>query len=187
MDVMKSLESTKKTSTVCRTESSEEAFTRIYHLYFSKLYSRMMFLAKDETLADELIQELFLRLWINWPKLDPSKSIQAYLYRIAQNLVCDHFRKVATDRRMIQEMSYHSTEFYWHSDLLVEAKEQDDMFSDAIASLSPQRKKTFIYCKLEGYSYQEASDALGISQATINTHITDSFKLLKSYVRRNYC
>ncbi|RZM21538.1 MAG: RNA polymerase sigma factor, partial [Pedobacter sp.] len=107
--------------------------------------------------------------------------------KIAQNLVYDHFRKVASDRRMIQELSNHTCELYWHSDVLIEEKEQNDILCCAIESLSPQRKKTFVYCKLEGYSYQKASEVLGISQATINTHITHSFRLLKSYVLRNYC
>jgi len=169
------------------TANSEEAFTKIYHIYFSRLYSRIMFMVKDEELADELVQELFLRLWLKREKIDPSQSIQAYLYRIAQNLVYDHFRKVASDRRMIQELSNHTSELYWHSDVLIEEKEQSDILCCAIESLSPQRKKTFVFCKLEGYSYQKASEVLGISQATINTHITHSFRLLKSFVLKNYC
>ena len=181
------LESREKNLLNAMNANSEEAFTKIYHIYFNRLYSRIMFLLKDEEIADELIQELFLRLWVNRIKIDPSKSIQAYLYKIAQNLVYDHFRKVASDRRMIQELSNQTCELYWHSDVLIEEKEQNDILCCAIESLSPQRKKTFVYCKLEGYSYQKASEVLGISQATINTHITHSFRLLKSYVLRNYC
>mgnify|MGYP001070726247 CR=1 FL=1 len=180
-------ESGEKSLVIALGEGSEDAFTKIYHAYFRKIYSRIFFLVKDEEQTDELVQELFLKLWTRRAKLDASKSIQAYLFTVAQNLVYDHFRKIAANRRLCHELSLQMSEVYWHTDQLVEEKEQNTVLTRAIESLSPQRKKTFELCKLEGYSYQKASEVLGISHATINTHITHSFKILKNYVLKSYC
>ena len=165
---------------------SSEAFTAIYKMYFKKLYNSVLYLVKDEMVADELIQDLFFKVWQKRTEIDPLKSFQAYLYAVAQNLVYDHFRKLASDKRLMDKMLDVDSYYYLHSDKLLEDKESRKILNGAINSLTPQRRLAFTYCKLEGYSYQQASEELGISVATINSHISHSYKLIRAYILKSY-
>lgn len=167
-------------------QGEERAFNVIYKTYFKPLYRKVFSMIKDEMIADELIQDLFLKIWHKREEISYEHSFPAYLYKIANNLVFDYFRKIAKDKRLIARLLIHATDFYMHSDELLESKESNALLMKAIDQLSPQRKLVFICCKLEGKSYEEASKELGISIATVNSHMTQSLRSVREYMLKNY-
>ena len=167
-------------------QGEERAFNAIYKTYFKPLYRKVYSMIKDEMIADELIQDLFLKLWHKREEINPAHSFQSYLYTIANNLVFDYFRKIAKDKRLTARLLINATDFYMHSDELLESKESMQLLLKAIDQLSPQRKLVFTCCKLEGKSYEEASQELGISVATVNSHMTQSLRAVREYILKNY-
>lgn len=164
----------------------EHAFNTIYKAYFKPLYRKVFSMIKDEMIADELIQDLFLKVWHKREEINPKSSFQAYLYTVASNLAFDYFRKIAKDKRLTARLLLHATDFYMYSDELLESKERMRLLLKAIDQLSPQRKLVFTCCKLEGKSYEEASQELGISVATVNSHMTQSLRTVREYILKNY-
>jgi len=140
---------------------------------------------KDKDVADELLQELFIKLWDNRGKLDANKSFQSFMYTVAQNLVYNYFRKVASDNSLVQSLLLHGADHYLNGEQLLENKETSDLLKDAIEQLSPQRKLVFNLCKMEGKSYAETSEIMGISIATVNSHMTQSLQSIKAYVLKH--
>jgi DNA-directed RNA polymerase specialized sigma24 family protein len=69
---------------------------------------------------------------------------------------------------------------------LLESKEAREFLMKAVDQLSPQRKLVFTCCKLEGKSYEETSRELGISIATVNSHMTQSLRFIREYMLKNY-
>ena len=167
-------------------QGKERAFNTIYKAYFKPLYRKVFSMIKDEMIADELIQDLFLKVWHKREEINPKSTFQAYLYTVANNLVFDYFRKIAKDKRLTARLLIHATDFYMHSDELLESKESMQVLLKAIDQLSPQRKLVFTRCKLEGKSYEQASLELGISVATINSHMTQSLRTVREYILKNY-
>lgn len=167
-------------------DGDEAAFNAIYKLYFKPLYRKILFMVKDEITAGEIVQELFVKIWQKRREITQPALFQGFLYKTASNMVYDHFRKVARDQRLNNHLLLHTTDYYLHSDKLLEDKETRTILMKAIDQLSPQRKLVFTRCKLEGKSYEETSKELGISVATVNTHMTDSFKIVKTYILKNY-
>lgn len=167
-------------------QGDERAFNTLYKVYFKPLYRKVFSVIKDEMIADELIQDLFLKVWQKRKEINPKHSFQAYLYTIANNLIFDYFRKIAKDKRLYARLLVNATDFYMHSDELLESKESRQLLMKAIDQLSPQRKLVFTRCKLEGKSYEEASMELGISVATVNSHMTHSLKTVREYMLKNY-
>lgn len=164
----------------------ERAFSKLYSTCFRPIYRRIFSMVKDEDVADELIQDLFLKLWQQREKIDPKQSFEAYLFTIAQHLVYDHFRRVAKDKRLAAKLLLNATDYYLHSDLLLEIKESRELLQKAIDQLSPQRREVFTRCKIEGKTYEEISLELGISIATVNSHMTQSMKLVREYLHKNH-
>jgi RNA polymerase sigma-70 factor (ECF subfamily) len=162
-------------------EGAETAFNALYNAYSKPIWLRILRLVKEKDIADELLQEVFINIWKNRQQIDPGKSFKAFIYTVAQNLVYNYFRKNASDSNLLQHLLLQSPRHYMNVEQLMEEKELRQFLDEAIKQLSPQRKRAFILCKLEGRSYEEASKIMGVSVATINSHITQSLQFLKEY------
>jgi RNA polymerase sigma-70 factor (ECF subfamily) len=166
-------------------QGSEQAFTLLYDKYSKQLYRNILRLVKDEDIAQELLQDLFLKIWVNRWNINPDKSFKSYLYKIAENLVYTYFGKIAKDNRLIAKLVISYVDFDNNAEEAIIYQENHDLLKKAITSLSPQRKQVFTLCKLEGRSYEEVSKELGISASTIRDHIVKANKAVKQYFLLN--
>ncbi|WP_343693666.1 RNA polymerase sigma-70 factor [Chitinophaga sp.] len=164
---------------------AETAFNALYHAYSKPIWLRILRLVKDKDIADELLQEVFINIWKNRQQIDPEKSFKAFIYTVAQNLVYNYFRKNASDSNLLQNLLLQSPQHYLNVEQLMEERELRRFLDEAIDQLSPQRKRAFILCKVEGRSYEEAGKIMGVSTATINSHITQSLQFLKEYTLKH--
>lgn len=164
---------------------TESAFNALYQTYSKPIWLRILRLVKDKDIADELLQDVFMNVWKNRLQIDPEKSFKGFIYTIAQNLVYNYFRKNAADTNLVQNLLLQSSHHYLNVEKLMEEKELKKLLDQAIDQLSPQRKRAFILCKVEGRSYEEASQIMGVSMATINSHITQSMQFLKDYTLKH--
>lgn len=163
-------------------KGDESAFNEIYKAYSKPLYLRILRLVKNQDTADELLQEVFIRLWDSRSKIDPGKSFRAYLYTIAQNLVYNYFRKLANEQSALHTLMLQHPQHYLNVQQLMEHKEAGKLLQQAIEQLTPQRRQVFQLCKGEGKSYEEVSRIMGISVATVNSHMTQALRFLKNYL-----
>jgi RNA polymerase sigma-70 factor (family 1) len=151
----------------------------LYRLYNRKLFYHLKRLTHSSDVAEELLQEVFLKVWIRREQLEPGLSFSSYIYRIAANLVYDLFRRTARDQKLYAHLVATGSELYDHIELQIDSKEQQQLMENAIASLPPQRQKIFRLCKVEGRSYEEVSKLLGISISTVNDHIVKASRTVK--------
>lgn len=160
----------------------EKAFTEIYGLYKDRISYRLLRLLKSEALAEEILQDLFLKIWQNRGTIDPSRSFKSYLYRIAENMVYDLFRRAAKERELLDQILSANTELYTHIEENLFQKENEYILHEALALLPARRKEVFIACKLEGKSYKQVAEELGISATTVNDHIQKASVFLKARI-----
>ncbi len=156
-----------------------QAFEEIYCMYSSRLYSSILRMVKSASVAEELLQDVFQRLWEYREKIDPGKSFRAYIFTIAQHLVFDYFNKTSR-QRIIENYMQHAGAVHPFSYVL-EEKETAHILNEAIQQLPPQRKLVYTLCKVEGRSYEDVSRNLGISMSTISDHIVKATKSIKAY------
>ena len=162
-------------------EGDQVAFEKIYDRYSTRVFQNTLRLTKSQDIAEELLQETFYRIWEKRSLIDTNKPIKAYLFRIAENLAYDHFRKIAKDKVLSQQLIDIASQYYDHIDEMIESKENNQILQSAIAALPPKRREIFLLCKFEGKSYREVSVLLGISESTINDHIVKAMRFLKEY------
>lgn len=158
------------------------AFLAIYHRYKLRLAGNLLRVLKSHELAEELLQELFVRLWIHREQIDPEQSIKSYLFRIGENLIRDTFRRAAKDKRMQQHWLTAVSETYSHVEELLISSETKTELYQAIDLLPPKRRRVFILCKLESKSYEEVGKLLNISPGTVNDHIRKANSFLRRYL-----
>jgi RNA polymerase sigma-70 factor (family 1) len=166
-------------------EGDEYAFEQLYLIYSPKIYKKILQLVKQVAVAEEILQDVFVKIWEKRETLDNEKSFKSFLYTIAKNLVIDLFRRAALDRQMLQNFIIENTELYYpfdNTDLNAESKA---IIQKALDTLPPQRKKVYTLIKLEGKSYDEVAELLNISTSTINDHVVKATKAIKFYFEQN--
>jgi RNA polymerase sigma-70 factor (ECF subfamily) len=166
-------------------KGNEPAFNLVYLSYAKMLHKRIFTIVKDETIAEELLQDLFLRIWQKRQHINPEKSFKSFLYTVANNLVYDYLRKVASHKRAMNNLLMNANDCYLHIEEALDAKETERKLQDAIFRLPPQQKQVFMLCKMEGKSYMEVSRILQISIATVNSHIVKSNRFVKLCLQHN--
>lgn len=157
------------------------AFEQLYHNYKVRLYHNILRLIKTDEIAEELLQDLFVKIWVGRENLDPDKSFKAYLFKIAENLVYDFFRRAATNKKLENHLIATSPVKSNELEQEIYFKESTRVFNTAIEKLPPRRKQIYILCKVEGKSYEEVSNLLGISISTINEHIVKASRLVRKF------
>jgi RNA polymerase sigma-70 factor (family 1) len=158
------------------------AFTALYEKYSLKLYANILRLVKSEDTAKEILQDLFLKIWELRTQIDPERSFRSFLYKIAGNLVYDHFRKVSRDKRLSDSLLYMLEEQYSHLEESVIYNESLELINAAISQLPEMRRRVYVLGKIEGQTYEEISSQLGISHSTISDHIVKANRFIKAYL-----
>ena len=163
-------------------QGNEQAFEKIYNSYSSRLFGNVFKMVKSETTTQEILQDVFIKIWSNRASIDLDKSFRSYLFRIAENKVYDFFRKASRDKKIQAQLFAIATEGYEHIEEMIYRKENALLLQKAIDSLSPQRQQIFRLIKLDNKSYEEVSRQLGISVSTISDHIVKANKAIREFI-----
>jgi len=165
-----------------RLQSGDQlAFEALYQNYSKEIYRKLVKMVKNVTLAEELTQDVFVKIWNKREVITIDQPFRYYLLTLTNNIVNDFYRKVARDRKLQDEIIAASTELYNPTEDHIYYKESKELMDEAIDSLPPQQKLVFKMCKMEGKSYDEVSKLLGISTSTISNHIVKGTKSIKIY------
>ncbi|MGV3687125.1 MAG: RNA polymerase sigma factor [Daejeonella sp.] len=165
-------------------DGSCQALDYFYHQYSLRIYRKVLKMVRVEVIAEELMQDVFVKIWDRRQGIDPDQSFKSYLYTIAQNLVYDFYRKLAREEKLQGLIKSANSEMYVHVEEEIFLKETNEILNKAINNLPSQQKLVFTLCKLEGKSYEDAGAALGISSSTINGHIVKATRSVKGYIFR---
>lgn len=162
------------------------SFNAIYFQYSPKIYVRLIKLVKDPVVAEEILQDVFTKVWVNRAKIDPTKGFTSFLNHISDNLAIDFFRKVQRDKSLQMELWVSAVELYYHTEEHIYLKDTQDILAKAIDSLSPKRKEILILNKFHEKSYKEIAEELDISVSTVSNQLVSALKDIKEYIQKNY-
>ena len=159
----------------------QSAFESLYHTYSKEIYRKFLKMVKDISLAEELTQDVFVKIWNKRNVINIDQPFRYYLLTLANNIVNDFYRKAARERKLQDEIIAASSELYNPTEEQIFYKESKEFLDKAIESLPAQQGLVFKLCKIEGKSYEEVSQLLGISTSTISNHIVKATKSVKKY------
>ena len=157
------------------------AFETLYHSYSKILYWHLNKMVKDTDLAEELLQELFVKVWHSRAKIQTELPFVNFLYLIAKQLTIDHYRRLARQSRTFEYLGQHQSEAVETTEKDILGNEARKLLDEAIVALPPQRRKAFELCKVDGKSYKEAAEIMGVSPFTIQNHVAKATHSIKAY------
>ena len=160
----------------------EAAFKIIFDLYKVKLYRYIFSVAKSEEIAEELVHDVFLKIWTNQQMLIQVDNPATYIYTIARNKTLDHLRKVAREKKLIDAVWNSMAGFHNDTQELIEANESDKLIKEAINGLSAQKQLIYQLSRNEGLNHEQIAQKLNISKSTVNNHLVEAIKQIKAYL-----
>ncbi|TCD28252.1 sigma-70 family RNA polymerase sigma factor [Pedobacter psychrodurus] len=163
-------------------DGHQYAFDFIYTRYSKMLLPKLQRMIKLNEVVDELLQDVFLKVWLNRAEIDLQKSFKGWIFKIAQNTVYGYFRKLALDIKMQRYLLETFAEFYDQTEDYIFNKERVELLNQAIEKLPAQRKEIFRLCRIEGKTYQEAAEILSLSPSTVSNQLVSATKYIKRYV-----
>lgn len=166
-------------------QGDEDAFTQLYYKYSLPMYINFLRLVKDEALSEEFVQEIFTRLWMKRKSISIEQNFSAYIYRCAQNMVYDFYRKLKRNRSMYLRFKDMATRSYTHIEEALTLKESEALLDKVLNRLTSQQRKVYLLCKIHGQTYKQAGSALGISAETVKEHLARANAAIRSYVTNN--
>ena len=164
----------------------EELFNELFREYEHPLYLFAIKLLKSDVAAKDIIQDVFLKLWLIRDQLSEIKNISSFLYKLTENKVFDALRAAAADQKKKQAL--------WHRMRLtseqdagteVESKEYHAIIQQAIEQLPPQRRAVYLMSRAEDKPRKEIASLLQISPNTVRNQLAKAIENIVSYLQRN--
>ncbi|MBS7564102.1 RNA polymerase sigma-70 factor [Mucilaginibacter sp. Bleaf8] len=161
------------------------AFRQIYDYYHGKLFYYVLRFIKVPELAEDVIHDVFLKLWEIREQVKPELSLTGYLYRISRNQVFKLLKQIATQTELQNQIIHIISESITEAESGLQWQEYSVLLQQAINKLPPQRQRVFKLCRQEGKTYEETAALLGISRYTVKEHMVLAMKSIKDYLHHN--
>lgn len=159
----------------------EQAFTRLFHQYRNKIYSVALRLTESTFMAEEVVQEVFLRIWIKRVSLLEIKDFEAYLFIVARNYVFSAIKRTARQKNIEEAWINDSPTFENSADCVILTKEYEEVIRQAIDLLPAQQKQVYLLSKEQELKREEIARLLQISNETVKTHLSRAMRHIRAY------
>lgn len=163
------------------------AFDTIYKRYSGKLFYFVVRYVKQETDAEEIIQEVFIKLWENRHKIETDTSFDSFLFTITYNSMISFIRKQLNEKRHLENLNTEQTTNET-DDLTDEIhfKELQSQIQSLLNNLTPRQREIFYLSREEGMTHDEIAKKLGVSANTVKNHIVTTLAFLRSHLDNDF-
>jgi RNA polymerase sigma-70 factor (ECF subfamily) len=164
-------------------KGEKKAYEEIYTEFFGVLYHLCIQYLHNEKIAEELVQDTFLKLWEIRESLNEQINIRSFLYTITKNSCLNHLRNQKISMRHQENMKYLEMQFNYEAleklGNYVQFEELRNKIDDAISKLPSEIIETFSLSRFEEFSYKEIAEQQGISIKTVEARISKALRILR--------
>ncbi len=160
---------------------SSKAFRALYAQWEPTLSSFIFQVTRSKVITAEIVQDVFLKIWMTRESLVEVKDFKAYLFVISKNRAINALKKSLAD---LERMKKYASEVSFNE----QPEDEDDaqlhlsLIDEAIDQLSPRQKEIFLLHRHERYSYREIAEQLGIGKESVKTHLSIAIKSIKNHI-----
>ena len=156
----------------------KEAFEHLYRQYYQKVYNFACLYNTSSVEVEEIVQEVFVKLWESRDFIDADKNFEGYLFIITRNFIFN------SSRRFFNEAFYQVTvleamDESYNIEEELEASDLQNHLKALMDMLPPRQREVFLLSRTEHLTYKEIAARLQISEKTVEHHISDALKFLK--------
>lgn len=163
----------------------KDDFNKTFNNYKGRIYAYILAITKSEYVAEEITQEIFIKLWIARDQMSEIRNVDGYIFKMARNLSLNHLRKVAYSEKLSQELIRNASNDGDSAETKLNMFDYNRIINQAVENLSPQRKLVFKLTKENELSYDEIAAQLNLSKNTVKNHHLSAMGIVRSFLIKN--
>lgn len=169
-------------------KGNKTEFEKVYSEFFDVLYAIAFQYTTDQSIAENIVQDTFMKLWEVREGLLPQTNIRNFLYTLAKNLCLNHLRDQKTVWKHLSQIKYHEYEYAIESlnrigGNYLEFEELSEKADQAIEKLPDELKMVFKMSRFEDLKYREIAEKLQISEKAVEARMTKALKFLRKELK----
>ncbi len=158
-------------------------YMKCFDLYYQGLINFVYSLIRDEEVAKDIVNDVFLILWDRRKELNPQKSVKSYLFTITKNHALNYLKHQCVIKQYEQ---YQSCEQDTEEDDWNEYEFKLEKVKRVFVSLPEKQQEVVRKCCVEGKKYKDVASELNISVSTVKTHLLRAMKFLRSKLDQDF-
>lgn len=162
----------------------EAVFGEIYRKHEKALYRWVLRVTRSEQQSQDIVQEVFIKLWEHRGEINEIRNMEDWLYRVTENKMMDFLRKAAADSRLREALWIKTKTFTRETEEFLQAKECHSIIQGAVSQLPRQRKLIFRLNREKGLNHQEIAEALSISRHTVKNQLASALRAIQKMFSR---
>ena len=163
----------------------EPAFQQLFEKYWPRMYANALRFSKSPELAQDLTQEIFIKIWTQREKLRTVERFDAWLYTVSRNLIYNELRKKMYDVAYTDYLYAYFEDENLDAQQLLELKELEQQINQAINHLPPQVQAAFRLSRFQGLSHEQIARELNITRITSQNYIARALLALRKQLDAN--
>ncbi|WP_353184569.1 RNA polymerase sigma-70 factor [Parapedobacter lycopersici] len=161
-------------------ENDEIAFRKLFDHYVDRLCGYACKIVKSEEIAEEIVMNVFLKIWLNHHKLLTIARFDAYLYSIVRNQSLNVIKRAEHELRIIRELSQTNTRHVESTEETVIYNDYKQLLHQTVDRLPPQQRLIYLLSREEGLKYDEIAVNLSLSKNTVKSHLKKAISTLRN-------
>lgn len=161
---------------------SQDAYALIHRSLYPSLYHYLLSMVKDEETADDIIQDVFVKIWTKKEQIGYIKNVKAYFFTVARSMAVNYFRKQKVEMERLEQV--HDFEIEFNREDIIVASETDIALKQAITNALnnlPARQREIVYLKFyEDMDYFKIAEVTGIRYQSVVNHVFRAIQTLRS-------
>lgn len=163
----------------------EIAFNALFNHYQRKIFSISWKLTGVRSAAEDVVQEVFIKLWVHKENLPEIDNFNAYINRVVSNHIYNMLRKVAHENTFLKETIASRRGDADNCMDTISYRELQNTLHRIITQLPPQQKRVYQLSRDEGLTYEEIAERLHIGKATVKTHMIEALRAIRVHLKNN--
>lgn len=173
---------TEKELLLLAAQGSEPAFTLLFNRYKHKLYSYLLSLTTSPQIAEDIIQDTFLKLWKDRAGLEAIDHLGAYLFTMTRNLAINALKRIARETAILATLQPQQNNLVATAPDNLSLKEVEQLLHQTIQSLPPQQKLIYTLSREQGLKHEDIAHQLHLSSSTVRNHIVQALRTIRKKI-----
>lgn len=160
-------------------QGSEPAFTLLFNRYRHKLYSYLLSLTASPEIAEDIIQDTFLKLWKNRSSMEAIDHFGGYLFKATRNLAINALKRMSKETIILSKLKAQQNTASTKADDTLVVKEAEQLLHQTIQNLPPQQKLIYTLSREQGLKHEDIAHQLHLSSSTVRNHIVQALRTIR--------
>ncbi len=165
-------------------EDDRTAFTAIFDHYSRRIFAFVLKMTKSQTIAEDITQEVFLKLWTSREKLSEIKTYNSYIFTMAFNCTINHIKKNVWETGKLRQIKNNLNGHSNITEETIDFNESNFLIRQAVLQLPPQKKIIYKLNREQGLTLEQIAEKMNISRNTVRNHLTEAIRFIRAYIQQ---